>query len=119
MRQGFRAHGKAAGSLLLGAVPALLALLGACAPQDGYPKVTRREQEELPAPAYPVPPPPVAGIGQSAAATKIVATNLPAGVTQAMVDEGQQAFGTVCAACHMQGGTGGPVAPALNDAEWL
>jgi mono/diheme cytochrome c family protein len=44
---------------------------------------------------------------------------LPAGVTQAMVTEGQTVFGGTCFACHGQAGAGGPLAPALNDAEWL
>ena len=40
-------------------------------------------------------------------------------LTQAMVDVGQDQFGTVCASCHGQGGTGSPAGPALNDAQWL
>ncbi|HEX2094302.1 MAG TPA: cytochrome c [Longimicrobiaceae bacterium] len=118
MRQALRAHRKIAGSLLR-TVPALLVSLSACLPEGGYDKVTRREQEELPPTEFPEPPAPVAGIGQAGGGARIVATNLPAGVTQAMVDEGQQLYGTVCVACHMAGGTGGPVAPALNDNQWI
>lgn len=44
---------------------------------------------------------------------------LPPGVTQAMVDQGKQTFGSSCFACHGAGGAGGPLAPALNDGEWL
>jgi len=44
---------------------------------------------------------------------------LPAGVTQAMVDEGKKTFDTVCFACHGQGGAGGPLAPKLADSQWL
>jgi len=45
---------------------------------------------------------------------------LPAGVTQAMVAEGEKLFTTsVCMACHGPTAGGGPMAPALNDAEWL
>jgi mono/diheme cytochrome c family protein len=61
----------------------------------------------------------VPGTSVGAAAAKVVLANPPAGVTQAMVDQGQQAFGTVCAACHGQNGTGSPAAPALNDRQWL
>ena len=45
----------------------------------------------------------------------------PAGVTQAMVDEGQALFngaGT-CFACHGTDGAGSPVGPAMDDDEWL
>lgn len=117
MRDAFRAG---TGSLFR-ALPVLLIALSACGPDsanDGYAKVTHREQRPLPAPTNPNPPPVIAGIG-GAGAAKLVAKNLPAGVTQAMVDEGQQAFGTVCAACHGPGGTGTPAAPALNDDKWL
>ena len=59
------------------------------------------------------------GTTVGATAARIVATNLPQGVTQAMVDAGQDQFGTVCASCHGQGGVGSPAGPALNDATWL
>jgi len=46
---------------------------------------------------------------------------LSEGVTQEMVAVGEQIFGGagVCFACHGAGGAGGPLAPALNDTEWL
>lgn len=44
---------------------------------------------------------------------------LPAGVTQAMVTQGKQTFDSSCFACHGQAGAGGPLAPALNDGQWL
>jgi mono/diheme cytochrome c family protein len=44
---------------------------------------------------------------------------LPAGVTQALVDEGKTVFGSSCFACHGQEGAGGPLAPRLSDTEWL
>lgn len=47
------------------------------------------------------------------------AADLPAGVTAAMVQEGQQLFGTVCAACHGPQGTGTALGPDLTDDEWL
>ncbi|HEY0035358.1 MAG TPA: c-type cytochrome, partial [Longimicrobium sp.] len=53
------------------------------------------------------------------AQAKLVARNLPAGVTQAMVDEGQQLFGTVCAGCHGPAGAGTPAAPVLSDDRWI
>jgi mono/diheme cytochrome c family protein len=44
---------------------------------------------------------------------------LPPGVTMQMVEQGEQIFGTVCVACHGQGGVGTQLAPALNDAQWI
>jgi mono/diheme cytochrome c family protein len=45
---------------------------------------------------------------------------LPPGVTAEMVTAGQQVFSTTtCFTCHGMNGTGGPLAPALNDAQWL
>jgi mono/diheme cytochrome c family protein len=46
---------------------------------------------------------------------------LPAGVTQDMVAQGEQLYGTGgnCIACHAANGTGTPLAPALNDAAWI
>lgn len=120
MRESFRARLGASGSLLC-AASALLATLAACGPPDdpGFDKVPNREQREISAHAAPDPPPVVAGIGETAGGARIVAANLPAGVTQAMVDEGQDLYGTVCVACHAAGGAGGPVAPALNDNRWI
>ena len=117
MRKAFRGNRRVAGSWMC-AVPMLL-LLTACPPQSGYDKVAYREQEELPPPAFPDPPRVIAGIGQTGGGAKLVATNLPEGVTQEMVDQGQELFGTVCTACHGPGGAGTPAGPALNDAEWL
>jgi mono/diheme cytochrome c family protein len=47
--------------------------------------------------------------------------DLPEGVTPEMVEAGQTLFGGggMCFACHGANGAGGPLAPALNDAEWL
>ena len=105
--------------LALGAAAVLLA---ACQPGDargGYSKVVYRDEAEVPRAAYPDPPPVTPGTTVGGSAARIVATNLPAGVTQAMVDQGQDLYGTVCAACHGQGGTGSAAAPALDDATWL
>lgn len=63
-------------------------------------------------PAPPPAPPP--------AATP-AAVQLPAGVTQEMVTQGQAIFtgDGLCATCHSPDGTGGPLAPNLHDSEWL
>lgn len=110
--------------------PALLCLsvlaLAGCGeipgvPQDGgYEVVASRERESIGQPSRPNPPPVVAGIGGAGGgAIPALPAGAPAGVTQAMVEEGAQQFGTVCSACHGAGGAGTPAAPALNDAEWL
>lgn len=99
-----------------------MALLAGCEPgaEGGYDRVSWRGDPKMPATAFPDPPQVVPGsTAAGGAARRIVATNLPAGVTQAMVDKGQDNFGTVCASCHGQGGTGSPAAPALNDKAWL
>jgi len=45
---------------------------------------------------------------------------LPEGVTQEMVTQGQEVFNTnICWSCHQQNAVGGPLAPPLNDQEWL
>jgi mono/diheme cytochrome c family protein len=46
---------------------------------------------------------------------------LPEGVTQEMVTAGQQIYGSTgfCFTCHGADGSGTPLAPALNDSEWL
>jgi len=44
---------------------------------------------------------------------------LPGGVTQAMVQEGEQLYGRSCAVCHGPAGAGTPIAPALNDGQWI
>ncbi|HET6230794.1 MAG TPA: c-type cytochrome [Longimicrobiaceae bacterium] len=114
MRDTFAARPRAAGALVLA-----LVLAGGCRPvkEGGYEAVSHRERDFTQFQATnPDPPPFVPGMGGAA---KLVAKNLPAGVTQAMVDQGQQMFGTVCAACHGQNGVGTGAAPALNDSKWL
>lgn len=104
------------------ALPAVAVLLAGCEPGDargGFTKVVYRHEPAVPSAAYPDAPPVTPGASVGGAQARIVATNLPQGVTQAMVDEGQDLYGTVCAACHGQGGVGTPAAPALNDATWL
>ena len=38
---------------------------------------------------------------------------------EATLAEGKDIFTQTCMACHMEGGTGGPIGPSLVDAEWL
>jgi len=56
--------------------------------------------------------PPVSDVASAAA--------MPAGVTDAMVQEGQQIYGGVgiCAVCHGPDGSGS-IGPNLTDTEWL
>lgn len=112
------AHRRRTGPALL-ALAFGAALAGGCRPggEYGYDRVSHRDTPvEIQATN---PDPPEVRAGLVGAPQKIVARNLPAGVTQAMVDEGQQLFGNPCAGCHGAGGTGSPAAPALNDREWL
>lgn len=77
---------------------------------DSVPIMDEPSTEAAPAPA-------------ATAETERPATGaLPAGVTAEMVQQGQQIFTTatgICYTCHMQDGTGGPLAPDLTDGEWL
>lgn len=104
----------------------LIALSGALSgcdpfPEGGYQKVANRSREPIAEVAAPAPPPYVAGAagGGAGAVPQLAAGAAPAGVTQAMVEQGAQNYATVCTACHGAGGVGSPAAPALNDAEWL
>ena len=103
---------------------ALLALAVAaagCRPGGdyGYDRVSHRTDPEVPEATNPDAPPVPAGGLAGAAQAKLVAQNLPSGVTQAMVDEGQQLYGTVCSACHGPAGAGTPTCPSLADAKWI
>jgi mono/diheme cytochrome c family protein len=115
---------RAAGARPLLLVLPLAAVMSGCKPikEGGFDAVVQRPaapDAQLAEATNPPPPPMVAGLGAAGAGPKLIARNLPAGVTQAMVDEGQASFGTVCAACHGQGGVGTASAPALNDSKWL
>ena len=96
----------------------LLFVLGGC-PGDydgGYQRVPFRERTPLALASAPEPPPVVAGaLGGGASAVPTA----PEGVSQELVAEGHQLFGTVCVACHGGGAIGTPAAPALNDGEWI
>ena len=65
----------------------------------------------------PAEPPPAA----AEAAVTIDESLLPEGVTVAMVEEGRDLFsgGGICYTCHLDDGTGGPLAPDLTDDEWI
>jgi mono/diheme cytochrome c family protein len=103
------------------ATPLMAALLAGCEPGavGGYPKLVHRDDPVVPRAAYPDPPAVTPGANVGGSAARIVARNLPAGVTQAMVNEGQDLFGGVCAGCHGPTASGSASAPPLNDAEWL
>jgi mono/diheme cytochrome c family protein len=109
---------------LVGA-PLLLVALAACemgTDTGGFTPITHRERQPLPAAAKPDPPRVVAGAAGGAAPAAVpvlAAADLPPGVTQAMVEDGERLYGTVCFACHGPAGTGTPAGPALNDPNWV
>jgi mono/diheme cytochrome c family protein len=100
---------------------ALAAAAAGCHPGGdyGYDRVSHRTDPAVPEATNPDAPPVPPGGLAGAAQAKLVARNLPAGVTQTMVDEGQQLFGTVCAGCHGPAGAGTPAAPVLSDDRWI
>ncbi|MDQ3389471.1 MAG: cytochrome c [Gemmatimonadota bacterium] len=120
MHDSSRAHRSAPGSPL--ALVTLLALVSGCGPPDdsGYDKLVFRERDAVPRAAAPTAPPVIAGLGETSE-TRIdfAAVNFPAGVTAEMAEQGQELYATVCVACHAAGGAGGPLAPALNDGQWI
>ncbi len=104
------------------AVLVTLSALAGCGTENhgGYDKVIDRGRPTIAMASHPEPPPVVAGAADAGGGgAPVIAANLPAGVTQDMVNEGQKLYGTVCVACHGAGGAGSPAAPALNDGQWL
>jgi mono/diheme cytochrome c family protein len=104
------------------ALPLAVALAVGCKPDlppGGYDTVAYRPPPVMPGWSHPDPPPVTPGMTLGGGGPKLVAKNLPAGVTQAMVDQGQELFGQVCTACHGSGGAGSTAGPPLNDKEWL
>jgi mono/diheme cytochrome c family protein len=106
------------------AAPVLLGTLAACewgTDTGGFTPVTHHERRPLAAAEAPDPPRVIGGPGAAgpAAVPVLAAADLPPGVTQEMVEEGQRLYGTVCTACHGPAGTGTPVGPALNDTQWV
>jgi mono/diheme cytochrome c family protein len=57
----------------------------------------------------------------AAAAPTLATVTLPDGVTQEMVAQGEELFnrGATCFTCHGSAGVGGPLAPALNEDDWI
>jgi mono/diheme cytochrome c family protein len=57
----------------------------------------------------------------AAAAAPTAPVDLPPGVTQEMVAAGEELFNGRgnCHACHGRAGAGGPLAPALNEDDWI
>jgi mono/diheme cytochrome c family protein len=101
---------------------ALAGSLAACdlVPQSGYRKVDYRVRSAGVAISNPPPPPVVPGIGGGgASAVPKLPAGAPAGVTQAMVEDGSKLFANPCSACHGPAAAGTPAAPSLADAEWL
>lgn len=64
---------------------------------------------------------PEAATPAPAPAFAIDPTQLPEGVTEAMVLEGREIFNGagICYTCHTMEATGGPLAPDLTDDQWL
>lgn len=88
---------------------AAVVLLSACAGDAG-------EQEppaaDTSAPAAQPTPPPAAPAGAN--------VDLPEGVTQEMVAQGETIFNDqICATCHGVDGVGTPLGPPMTDTEWL
>lgn len=92
---------------------AILAFMVGCGGESGAP-AGEETQEPAQEPAQESAPAQEAG----AAAQEM---DLPEGVTQEMVAQGDEIFHGqgICYTCHMQGGTGGPLAPDLTDDEWI
>lgn len=115
-------HGRAKIPAVLCTLALGAALTGGCRPggEYGYDRVSHRQvPPEIPEATNPEPPAARPGLLASSQPQKLTLTNAPAGVTQAMVDEGQQLFASPCAGCHGVGGVGTPAGPPLNDGEWL
>lgn len=89
-------------------------------PDSGYEKVVARTRDDIPRPARPNPPPAVALAGSGARAVPVLAAAVtPPGVTQEMVAQGAELYGTSCSACHGPAGAGTPAGPTLQDSDWI
>lgn len=77
-----------------------------------YGEPNRVTAEEIQLPEQPAP---------AAAEPQRRAVQLPDGVTEDMVTQGEQIYGGPgnCFACHGPNGAGTPLAPAVNDPNWL
>jgi mono/diheme cytochrome c family protein len=103
------------------AAAAAVLLLAGCEPgaEGGYNRIVSHPAPSMRGFEHPDPPPVTPGTAVGAPAARVIAAALPAGVTQEMVDEGQQLYGGVCSSCHGQNGIGSPAGPALNDGQWI
>lgn len=73
--------------------------------------------EEMPADDVDVPEAPAAQPPQSTVGAGV---ELPEGVTQEMVAQGEQIFNQqICFSCHGANGVGTPLGPSFTDQEWL
>ena len=89
-----------------GIYAAALVVLAACGGGDETADTPDQTPAEQPEPQ--TPPTPVSNV------------QLPDGVTAEMVAAGQQTFNSgICFSCHGLNGTGGPLAPPLNDQTWI
>jgi cbb3-type cytochrome c oxidase subunit III len=90
--------------------------LGACG-TDAEDGMDDDAMDEVPAETMDEPEPADVGGG----APVVDAANLPEGVTQAMIDAGQQVFANAgfCYTCHGQDGMGSQIAPNLTDDTWV
>ena len=93
--------------------------LGACTADagDGTEDGMDDAADEIPAETMDTPDPAPTG----GAAPQIDPAALPEGVTQQMIDAGQQIFVNAgfCYTCHGQDATGGQLAPNLTDDTWI
>jgi mono/diheme cytochrome c family protein len=103
------------------AMAAAAAVLAGCEPgaEGGYDRIVSRPAPTAIRYEHPDPPAVTPGTTVGAQAARVIAASLPAGVTQEMVDEGQQLFGGVCSSCHGMNGVGSPAGPSLNDQGWI
>jgi mono/diheme cytochrome c family protein len=102
---------------------AFVVAMAACAGGDEGPD-TAGGDAAAPPPTTAAPGPATPGADPTTAPTPGATTPSPAaGGTAAggeLVAQGQQAYqSSVCVSCHGPNGTGTPLAPALNDNEWL
>ena len=115
------------GTARMAAFCVLAGSLAACdlVPQSGYRKLDYRVRTEGVPVTHPTPPPVVPGMtlsaggGAGGGAALTLPANAPAGVTQAMVDEGAKLFPNPCAACHGPDAHGTAAAPNLADNQWI
>ena len=90
---------------------AAVLILSACAGDAGDQDAPAADADTGAAPAPPAQQTPQSTVGSS---------DLPEGVTQEMVAQGEQIFNQqICFSCHGANGVGTPLGPVLTDQEWL